>query len=81
VNVRVALPRDAVIREIAERGDVVSIQHFITPKPRCERQDVIMSGNLNGNIPIVMDYFDYLTDHGISIDTIASFGVNLSDQA
>ena len=33
-NVRVALPRDVVIKQIAERGDVVSIQQWVTPKKR-----------------------------------------------
>ena len=79
VNVRVALPRDAVIQQLAQRSDVVSIQRFSTPVPRDERQDVILSGNLNGNVPMMMDYFTYLTGHGINIDTIATFGVNLSD--
>ena len=31
VNVTVALPRDAVIQQLAQRGDVVSIQRFSTP--------------------------------------------------
>ena len=31
-NVIVALPKEAVIHQIAERGDVVSIQQWITPK-------------------------------------------------
>src|SRR3982751_4556797 len=42
VNVRVALPRDAVIQQLAQRVDVVSIQRFSTPVPRDERQDVIL---------------------------------------
>ena len=40
VNVTVALPRDAVIQQLAQRGDVVSIQRFATPIPQDERQDV-----------------------------------------
>ena len=31
VNVKVALPKDVVIHQIAERGDVVSIQQWSTP--------------------------------------------------
>ena len=47
VNVKVALPKDAVINQIAQRGDVVSIQPFVTPRLNDEREDVIMSGNLD----------------------------------
>jgi hypothetical protein len=32
VNVKVALPNEAVIHQIAKRGDVVSIQQWITPR-------------------------------------------------
>ena len=32
VNIKVALPKEAVINQIAKRGDVVSIQPFVTPK-------------------------------------------------
>ena len=79
VNVRVALARDAVIRQLAQRVDVVSIQRFATPIPQDERQDIILTGNLSGNVPMAIDYFDYLTNEGIDINTIATFGVNLSD--
>ena len=47
-NVTVALPRDVVIHQIAERGDVVSIQPWSTPRLLDERQDIIMTGNLTG---------------------------------
>ena len=79
VNVRVALPRDAVIHEIAERGDVVSIQPWITPVMMCERQDQIMAGNLTGNVPTPGDYLAYLTSKGYNLSTVANFGVNVSD--
>jgi hypothetical protein len=78
VNVKVALSRTA-INQIAERGDVVSIQPFVTPKQRDEREDVIMSGNLTGNVPTPMDYFTYLGGHGYDLSTVADFAVNLSD--
>ena len=32
VNIKVALPKEAVINQIAKRGDVVSIQPFVTQK-------------------------------------------------
>jgi subtilase family protein len=78
VNVKVALPRDAA-RQIAERGDVVSIQPWVTPVVMCERQDQIMAGNLTGNGPSTGDYLAYLTGKGFNLGTAASFGVNLSD--
>ena len=79
VNVKVALPKDAVINQIAQRGDVVSIQPFVTPRLNDEREDVIMSGNLTGNVPTPMDYFAYLTGHGYDLGTVSDFAVNMSD--
>ena len=38
-----------------------------------------MSGNLSGNVPVMIDYFNYLITHGFNLNTIATFGVNLSD--
>ncbi len=77
-NVNVALPKDA-INQIAERGDVVSIQPWVTPTLNCERQDMIMAGNLTGNLPTPGDYIAYLTSHGFNLGTAANFGVNVSD--
>lgn len=79
VNVKVALPRQAMIRQIAERVDVVSIQQWITPKLLGERQDMIMAGNLTGNAPNPGDYLAYLAGKGFDLATPSSFGVNLSD--
>jgi subtilisin-like proprotein convertase family protein len=78
VNVKVALPREAVA-QIAERGDVVSIQQYVTPVMMCERQDMIMAGNLTGNAPTPGDYLAYLTGKGFNVNTVANFGVNISD--
>jgi hypothetical protein len=81
VNVKVALPRDVVIRQIAERGDVVSIQQWVTPQLHCERQDIIMTGNVTGNpaVPTPMNYLNYLTGKGFALGTAANFGVNVND--
>ena len=79
VNIKVALPKDAVIHQIAERVDVVSIQPYVTPVMNCERQDQIMAGNLTGNGPSTGDYLAYLTSKGFNLGTAANFGVNLSD--
>ena len=81
VNVRVALPKDAVINQIAERVDVVSIQQWITPQKRDERQDIILTGNVTGSpaVPTPMNYLTYLTGKGFDVTTTAGFAVNLSD--
>jgi hypothetical protein len=79
LNVKVALPRDAVISQIAERGDVVSIQQWGRPVMLCERQAQIMAGNLTGNVPTPGNYLTYLTGKGFNLSTIAGFGVNVSD--
>ncbi|HEY7002581.1 MAG TPA: S8 family serine peptidase, partial [Candidatus Udaeobacter sp.] len=79
VNIKVALPKEAVIDQISQRGDVVSIQPFVTPKKNDEREDIIMSGNLTGNGPTPMDYFAYLTGHGFDLGTVSDFAVNMSD--
>ena len=76
---KVALPKDAVIHQIAERGDVVSIQQWSTPRLNDERQDIILSGNLTGNAPTPMNYLTYLTGKGFNVTTTATFAVNLSD--
>ena len=63
VNVMVALPKDVIINQIADRGDVVLIQRWITPALNCERQDIILTGNISGNpaVPTPSDYLAYLT--------------------
>src|SRR5262249_11869488 len=79
VNIKVALPRDAVLHQIADRIDVVSIQQWSTPRKNDERQDIIMSGNLTGNSPTPMNLLTYLTGQGFDVTTPMSFAVNLSD--
>lgn len=79
LNVRVALPSEKVISQIAERVDVVSIQQWITPRKRDERQNIIITGNVPGGVPPPTDYLAYLAGKGFSVTTPASFAVNLSD--
>ncbi len=78
VNIVVALPRAAVVDQLAARGDVVSIQPWSMPHKMDERQDMIIAGNLSGTGPATGDYLAYLASHGFSFNT-ASFGVNISD--
>ena len=64
LNVKVAMPRDAV-RQIADRGDVVSIQQYVTPVMLCERQDQIMAGKSHRQLAHTPgDYLAYLTGKG-----------------
>ena len=78
-NIVVALPRDAVINQLAERGDVVSISTWSMPHRMDERQDTIMAGNLTGGTtPTPGDYLAYLAGKGFSTTT-TSFGINISD--
>ena len=60
LNVRVTLPKEAVISQIAQRPDVVSIQPWTTPRKRDERQDIIITGNVTGS-PAVPTPMNYLT--------------------
>ncbi len=79
-NVKVALPKEAVF-QIAQRGDVVSIQPWVTPRKQDERQDIIVSGNVTGPpfVPTPMNYLTYLTGKGFNVTTSSTFAVNISD--
>jgi subtilisin-like proprotein convertase family protein len=81
LNVRVTLPKEAVISQIALRPDVVSVQPWTTPRKRDERQDIIITGNVSGSpaVPTPMNYLTYLTGKGFAVGTTSSFAVNLSD--
>jgi len=79
VNIVAALPREAVVNQLAERGDVVSISTWSVPHKMDERQDIIMAGNLTGGTtPTPGDYLAYLAGKGFSTTT-TSFGVNITD--
>jgi hypothetical protein len=65
VNVIVAVLPDK-IKAIASRPDVVSIQPYILPKLRDERQNQIIAGNLTGNLPTPGDYLAYLAGKGFT---------------
>lgn len=78
VNVVVALPPSAVVGELADRGDVVSIAVWNRPHKMDERQAQIMAGNVTGNAPTPGDYLSYLASKGFTTTT-TSFGVNISD--
>jgi hypothetical protein len=74
------LELDAV-KQIAVRSDVVSIQPYVMPKLRDERQGHIMAGNLVGSAPLPADYLAYLAGKGFTqaqFDT-SNFAVDVSD--
>ncbi|MCM3871575.1 MAG: S8 family serine peptidase, partial [Pyrinomonadaceae bacterium] len=80
VNVIVRLATGAVVKELSQRGDVVSIQPWFMPTKRDERQNQIIAGNLTGgSSPTPGDYLAYLLAHGFTFGSTSTFGVNVSD--
>ncbi|MCW5851977.1 MAG: S8 family serine peptidase [Anaerolineae bacterium] len=77
LNFHVALP-SARLRDLAGRGDVVSIRERITPRQYDERQDRIVSGQLTGNGPTPGNYLTWLMSKGIGPATF-DFAVDVSD--
>ncbi|MEQ1921360.1 MAG: S8 family serine peptidase [Pyrinomonadaceae bacterium] len=57
---------DEGVREIANRSDVISIYPYVEPKKMDERQDMILAGNITGNVPNTGDYFSFLTTWGFT---------------
>ena len=64
-NLVVSLPADQ-LDVIAAQPDVVSIQPFVQPKKRDERQDQIIAGNLNGTVPSGPGYLAWLASKGFT---------------
>jgi len=81
VNVIVKLPVAAVERQLALRPDVVSVMRYVEPIKLDERQDIIMTGSLSGNVPGQGDYLGYLAAQGFTQSQFAAsnFVVNVSD--
>jgi Subtilase family/HYR domain len=80
VDIVVGLPTSA-IKDISTQPDVVSIQPYVTPQLRDERQDQIMAGNLAGNLPSAADYLAYLAGKGFTQSQFntSAFAVDVSD--
>jgi uncharacterized repeat protein (TIGR01451 family) len=80
LNVVVALPRNQ-LASIAAQPEVISIQPYIVPQKRDERQDMIVSGNLAGSVPSGPGYLAWLASKGFTQAqfTASSFGVDVSD--
>lgn len=80
LNLVVRLPAGR-LNEIAARPEVVSIQPYIEPRMRDERQDQILAGNLSGNLPSAPGYLAWLTSKGFTQAqfTSSAFAVDVSD--
>lgn len=80
VTVTAALSEDAV-NEIAQRPDVISIQNYFEPVKLDERQNLIVSGNIAGNLPNATNYYSWLASKGFSQSqfTSSNFTVDVTD--
>ncbi|MFA7469513.1 MAG: S8 family serine peptidase, partial [Weeksellaceae bacterium] len=80
INIVVSLDLQQ-LQNIAQQNDVISIQPYITPTKSDESQNIIMTGNLNGNIPNQANYLTYLADHGFTQEQFETSGfvVNVAD--
>lgn len=80
LNVIVRLPSER-LAEIAARPEVVSIQPYIVPRQRDERQDQIIAGNLTGSSPSGPGYLAWLTGKGFTQAqfTASGFAVDVTD--
>ena len=65
VNLVVQIPA-ALLAEAAKRPDVVSIARYIEPTLLDERQNMIMAGNLTGNVPNAGNYLTTLANWGFT---------------
>jgi len=65
-NIITRLP-PAEIAKLAEQPDVISIGPYTTPEMMCERQAIIMTGQLNGNVPVLgSGYMAWLATKGFT---------------
>ncbi len=80
VNIIVRLPADQ-LANISSRPDVISIQPYVNPRQRDERQDQIIAGNLSGSTPSGPGYLAWLTGKGFAQDQFeeSGFVVDISD--
>lgn len=79
-NLVVRLPAER-LPEIAAQPDVVSIQPYVEPQRRDERQDQILVGNLSGDSPSGPGYLAWLVSRGFSQEqfTTSGFVVDVTD--
>ncbi len=80
VTVIVPLSADS-LEALAAQPDVVSVQRYVVPQKRDERQDQILAGALAGGSPSGPGYLAFLTAHGFTQAqfTSSGFAVDISD--
>ncbi len=80
LNVIVRLAPDAV-ETLAAQPDVISIHPYVIPRKFDERQDMIVSGNLTGNVPSGTGYLNWLYSKGFTQTqfTASGFVVDVCD--
>jgi len=65
-NIITRLP-PAQIAQLAQQPDIISIAPYTTPKMMCERQAMILAGQLNGNVPVLgSGYMAWLASKGFT---------------
>lgn len=65
VNIVVKLPCNA-IEGLSTQPDIISIWPYVTPRKFDERQGMIVSGNLSGNLPSGPGYLEWLASKGFT---------------
>ncbi|WP_233261949.1 S8 family serine peptidase [Vitiosangium sp. GDMCC 1.1324] len=80
VNVVAFVDRQA-LNEIVQRADVLSIQPRLEPRKFDERQNMIIAGQLTGNVPTGPTWLSWLASKGFTQAqfTASGFGVDVSD--
>ena len=80
LNIIVRVPANR-LDDIASHPEVVSIQPYVMPKKRDERQDQIIAGNLIGTSPTGPGYLSWLASKGFSQNqfTNSGFAVDVTD--
>ncbi len=56
----------AGLKALSLREEVISISPYFEPKRKDESQNVIMTGQLNGNVPSQINYLSYLNSKGFT---------------
>jgi uncharacterized protein (TIGR03437 family) len=64
--------------EVAKRPEVVSVAPASVPVKQDERLDVIMAGQIAGNVPQPIDYLNYLASQGLG-QVDSNIVINVSD--
>ncbi|MFO1512656.1 MAG: S8 family serine peptidase [Verrucomicrobiota bacterium] len=80
LNLIVRLPPER-LTEIASRPDVISIQPYVDPEKRDERQAQILAGNLTGPTPSAPGYLAWLASKGFTQEQFdaSGFVVDVTD--